>query len=284
MTLRTLFLVVLMVCTVLAIGSEVPAQEPSMAEGVFVWHQLMTRHPDKAKEFYGTVFGWTAESKPLGEFKTYMVFKMGDREIGGMLPMAEGEFEGAPELWLTFILVEDAAKTVEKAKKLGGKVRMPVTRLPFGCFAVLADPTNAVFAIFQVTGDEDAEDSPDPVFAWHELMTRDADKALKFYGELFGWKGNMETYEELKMEYGIFQRENEMVGGILPMTGPQFEGVPDSWSIYCVVKDIEKTVAKAMEAGGEVYKEITSIPAGKFAVIGDTSGAFIALLEQKAEN
>ena len=88
----------------------------------------------------------------------------------------------------------------------------------------------------------------------------------------------------MKTEYGMFHRGNEVVGGVLPMTGPQFEGVPASWTIYYGVKDIEKAVAKAKEAGGQVYKEITSIPAGKFAVIGDASGAHIALIEEKAED
>jgi predicted enzyme related to lactoylglutathione lyase len=284
MKLRTASLGIQTVFLMIAIGSTVPAAEPPMAEGVFVWHQLTTRSPDKAKEFYSTVFGWTAENAPVGEFKKHMLFKKDGREIAGMQPAAEGGREGTPEHWLTFILVEDAAKTVKEAKKLGGKVRTPITELPFGCFAVLQDPTNAVFAIFQLTEDDNAENSPEPVFVWHELMTRDADKALKFYVQLFGWTGKVETYEEMKTEYGMFLRGNEMVGGILPMTGPQFEGIPANWTVYYGVEDIEKTIAKAEEAGGQVYKPITSIPAGKFAVIGDTNGASVALFEEKAKD
>ena len=62
-------------------------------------------------------------------------------------------------------------------------------------------------------------------FYWNELMTRDAEKAKKFYGDTVGW-----TYKTMPMENGthwVAKMGNDIVGGLFPLLSPQFDGVPE---------------------------------------------------------
>jgi predicted enzyme related to lactoylglutathione lyase len=48
------------------------------------------------------------------------------------------------------VTTDDIEATVKSVKAAGGKAETPVVQLPFGTFAVLADPTGAVFAVFEI--------------------------------------------------------------------------------------------------------------------------------------
>jgi predicted enzyme related to lactoylglutathione lyase len=55
-----------------------------------------------------------------------------------------------PPSWLTYFKVADCAKSVAKAKRLGGRALMGTTDVPgMVRFAVLADPQGAVFGLLQ---------------------------------------------------------------------------------------------------------------------------------------
>ncbi len=65
-------------------------------------------------------------------------------------------------------------------------------------------------------------------FYWNKLMARDTEKAKAFYAECVGW-----TFDEMKMgdgpSYWIALAAGGPAGGIFPMSGPEFEGVPEHW-------------------------------------------------------
>jgi predicted enzyme related to lactoylglutathione lyase len=53
--------------------------------------------------------------------------------------------------------------------------------------AIFADPNGAVFGVWQAGVHQGAEVVNEPgSFTWSELLTRDVDKAKRFYGEAFG--------------------------------------------------------------------------------------------------
>ncbi len=67
-----------------------------------------------------------------------------------MMPLKPGGPSGAgPPSWLVAFWVEDADATVDKAKKLGGKVVMPPSDIPRFRQAVVADPAGAAFVVSQ---------------------------------------------------------------------------------------------------------------------------------------
>src|SRR5215510_11440961 len=67
-------------------------------------------------------------------------------------------------------------------------------------------------------------------FYWNELMTRDVEKAKKFYGETIGW-----SFEAMPMPNGTYwvaKLDGKPVGGIFPLNAPEFKGMPEQWMSY----------------------------------------------------
>lgn len=109
-------------------------------------------------------------------------------------------------------------------------------------------------------------------FVWHELMTTNPDAALKFYGELFGWK--YKTGEMGPMKYHEIMVSERPIGGITGTMGP---GQPSAWHAYVTVDNVDAAVERAARSGGKVQMPPMDIPGtGRFAMLADPSGAVIA--------
>lgn len=110
----------------------------------FIHIELQTSDTGKAKKFYESLFGWKLEKIPGMD---YTIIDVGEGTGGGMM---KNPVEGAPDIWLPYILVDDVAASTEKAKKLGARVCKDVTEVPdFGWFSVLMDLTGAAFGLWQ---------------------------------------------------------------------------------------------------------------------------------------
>lgn len=111
-------------------------------------------------------------------------------------------------------------------------------------------------------------------FCWNELMTRDAEKARKFYADTIGW-----SFEGMPMENGIYwvaKSGDQGVGGVFEMKGPDFEGVPEHWMSYLAVDDIDARLRKATEAGATVMRPAFDVPrVGRIAILREPGGAVI---------
>jgi predicted enzyme related to lactoylglutathione lyase len=111
-------------------------------------------------------------------------------------------------------------------------------------------------------------------FYWNELMTRDAEKAKKFYAATVGW-----SFDAMPMPNGTYwvaMMEGKPVGGIFTMAGPDFEGIPEHWMSYLAVDDVSARVKKAISAGAKVMREPFEVPGvGKIAVLIQPGGAAV---------
>ncbi|MFH1746322.1 MAG: VOC family protein [Planctomycetota bacterium] len=119
--------------------------------GSICWSELMTRDIPAAKKFYAEMFGWKLVDQDMGEFKYTMFTPPGEKEPkGGMMMMEGPQFEGVPPSWLNYIAVEDVDASAQRCVKLGGKIECPPTDIPkVGRFAMIADPTGAVIALYR---------------------------------------------------------------------------------------------------------------------------------------
>jgi predicted enzyme related to lactoylglutathione lyase len=107
-------------------------------------------------------------------------------------------------------------------------------------------------------------------------MTRDTASAKAFYTDLFGWS----TKESDFMAYTEWMNGGQPIGGMLPMEGAQFEGVPPLWMIYFMVEDCDATTERAQSLGGNIHVPPTDIPnTGRFSVIQDPQGATFAVIK-----
>lgn len=119
--------------------------------GSFVWNELATRDLDAAKEFYGKVFGWGAETHGHGE-NAYTEWQLDGRSMAGAMVMGKNYPPNVPPNWLVYFGTENTDAAAEKVKALGGNVMLPGMDIGIGRFAVVSDPTGAVFALFQGKG------------------------------------------------------------------------------------------------------------------------------------
>jgi predicted enzyme related to lactoylglutathione lyase len=106
------------------------------------------------------------------------------------------------------------------------------------------------------------------------------DAAKAFYTSVFPWQ--WKTEDAGGQPYDMIRLGDDMNGGAMKMEGPQWEGVPPNWSAYFAVADIEATVAKAKELGGNVINGPFEAGPGIMAIIADDIGAVFCAIQFKS--
>jgi predicted enzyme related to lactoylglutathione lyase len=118
-------------------------------------------------------------------------------------------------------------------------------------------------------------------FSWSELVAPDPDKALAFYGPLFGWKH--ETSDMGGGPYHVLKVGDASVGGVM-QTPPDAPGRPAMWQCYITVDDIDATARQCAELGGTVCAGPMDIPGvGRMAVLQDPQGAVFSAITYSME-
>ena len=70
--------------------------------------------------------------------------------------------------------------------------------------------------------------------------------------------------------------KGRQIGGAM---NPPMEEVPPHWNVYFNVEDVDATVAKALELGGQVVAPAFDVPGvGRMAVLADPQGAMFNLM------
>jgi predicted enzyme related to lactoylglutathione lyase len=231
----------------------------SYEPGTPCWVDLGSPNPDESKKFYSGLFGWTTETGPP-EAGGYIMCELGGQPVAGMGPIMN---EGQPPAWTSYVSVADADETVAKAKKAGATVLLePMDVLDVGRMAILADPSAAVIAIWQPRAHIGAGLVNDPgTLCWNELATRDIDGAKKFYGAVFGWKGD--TNDAGGMAYTEWKLGENTIGGMMEMGAMHPPQVPPHWLVYFATEDCDASTAKAKSLGASVTVPPMDIPPGR---------------------
>ncbi|MGW1800977.1 VOC family protein [Streptomyces sp. NPDC001984] len=113
------------------------------APGALGWVELATRHTDRARDFYTTVFGWTVRASDW-----YTQWGIDGADFGGMLAMVDKYPPEVPPHWLTYFAVEDVDATTGVAARADGSAVMEPTSIQDDLrIAVLRDPQGAAFGI-----------------------------------------------------------------------------------------------------------------------------------------
>ena len=122
--------------------------------GTWTWNQLVTRDVEKAKGFYGDVFGWSLERAP--EAPPDLPFLMwqveGQRWEEGLAGLMDSPDELPPEVpphWQVYFAVEEAEKAVEATTSAGGKDYIGVIEIPIGKLGLVDDPQGAAFGVIE---------------------------------------------------------------------------------------------------------------------------------------
>ncbi len=254
------------------------------AQGVFCWMEHASRDRDAAKAFYGSVFGWTFEDHPMpGDTgRTYTMIRQAGEDVGGMYAMEGPMFEGVPAHWMSYIQVEDVDAAAARAREAGGRLGYEPMDVPgVGRLCLVVDPTGARVSFWKGCegGPAPVESGDVPVpgrFCWYELITRDLPAARDFWGRVIGWE-----FAEQDMggfTYVVLKTGGRDVGGMMAMDENWPAEVPSHWMYYIAVEDVDAACKAVEAAGGSVCVPPTDIPVGRFAVVGDNTGATFSVL------
>lgn len=238
------------------------------------WFDLMSPDPEKARAFYGGLFGWSFAISPP-EAGSYSTCLKGDRRVAGIGKKPEGA--PFPTCWSVYMATADAAATTAAVREKGGSVMVePMDIFGEGTMAVYADPTGAVFGVWQPGRQTGALVVEEPgSMAWCEVNTRKAPEAGAFYTSLFGL-----TVKKMEgMEYWTLHHGEKAVGGILQMDEHWPADLPPHWMAYFAVEDTDAAAAKVKELGGVVCVPPFDTPYGRVAVINDTEGAVFSIIK-----
>ena len=254
-------------------------ERTSHTPGTFSWVDLSTSDPVDAKRFYGGLFGWTFDDLPVGDGIVYTMCRVDGKSVCAISGQAEQErSQGIPPHWNNYVTVEDVDASTAKAKELGANVIVePFDVMDVGRMSVIADPTGAVLSLWEARTSIGAELVNVPgALTWNELATNDVERAKEFYGGLLGWR--LEDMEGGGMTYTMIHNGDRPNGGIRPQSELE-AGVPPNWLAYFAAERVDDSIAKAGELGGRVLVEPVTVPAGRFAAIGDPQGAVFAVFE-----
>lgn len=117
--------------------------------GAINWAELECRNVEGCKAFYSELFGWRHDTQDMGGMP-YTVFKAGEEQRAGMMPMAKGSPADRPSHWTVYFTAASCDATAKKAQGAGAKIVVPTTDIPqVGRFAMCEDPQGAFFAFLQ---------------------------------------------------------------------------------------------------------------------------------------
>lgn len=112
-----------------------------------VWFEIPADNVERARSFYGSLFGWKIEKFP-GPME-YWHLDTGGADAspdGGLMKRQNPGQQGIT----TYISVPSVEEFAAKVQKLGGKICMPKTPVPqMGYFAICQDPENNTFALWE---------------------------------------------------------------------------------------------------------------------------------------
>jgi predicted enzyme related to lactoylglutathione lyase len=243
--------------------------------GLPSWVDVMSPEPEKARQFYSAVFGWTFDVGPP-EAGFYSMAKVRNRLAAGVGPIPQNM--KMPSVWNVYFDTKDVDATIAKIKQRGGNVIMgPMDVLDSGRLAMATDPTGAVFGLWQPRSHKGAQVRNETgASVWHEVVTRDVAKAKDFYPSIFDLSVEKMPGE---MEYYVFKRGKEMVAGAMQMDKSIPANVPPNWMNYFGVDDTDAAVKRVTSNGGKVMMPAQDSPYGRFAIVADPFGATFAVIK-----
>jgi hypothetical protein len=112
-------------------------------------------------------------------------------------------------------------------------------------------------------------------FVWFELLTGEVDKAKAFYPEVFGYGTSDQDMGDFV--YTMLTQKEQPQAGVLK---PPMDGVPNHWTSYLSVDDVDAKAKAVEENGGKIVVPPTDIPnIGRFALVADPQGGHFNLFK-----
>lgn len=123
--------------------------------GAACWIEYHSPNVDASMQWHKAVFGVDFEPMEIpfgddGESTTLNMLKCDAQEQScAFVQMQPDQMLTKAPYWMTYFMVDDIDSATETARSLGAEVPFGVQSLPFGRYAAIVDPQDAVFSLWQ---------------------------------------------------------------------------------------------------------------------------------------
>ncbi|HEX6339524.1 VOC family protein [Umezawaea sp.] len=238
--------------------------------GTPTWIDLGIPDLERAKEFYGSLFGWEfASAGPEAGY--YTTALLDGRRVAALAPN-EGETEF---WWNVYFAADDCDSAAKRVVESGGRVTVePVDVMTQGRMAIAIDPTGARFGLWQGRDHIGCEVVNEPnSLVRNDLATPSPEPAREFYSSVFGFA--LDRNEDMPdFDFTFLRRpDGHEVAGIFGNP----EATRSRWATTFEVADTDEAVARAV-AGGGGAGEASDMLYGRIATLTDPFGTEFSVI------
>jgi predicted enzyme related to lactoylglutathione lyase len=243
--------------------------------GTPCWVDLVTPDVDAAAGFYSEIFGWDSQPGPP-EAAGYRLCMLAGRPTAGIGPGPRDR--ELPSVWSTYLSTTNADATAAAITAHGGSLMLaPFDVLDVGRMAVAFDPSGCAFGLWEAKSHIGSAIVNQPgALTWNECMTRDYDRALAFYGSVFGHA--FDEIGDASFRYATISVDGSVVGGIGELSTEMAPELPSHWMTYFACDDVARSVARAVSAGAVLRTGPMETPRGRMAVVEGPQGEIFSVL------
>lgn len=186
---------------------------------------------------------------------------------------------GAPPHWLGHLDVDDVHESVSQLVAMGAEPLGPTVNTEGGLsWATLRDPFGSVVAL-RSRGAVPPTNRP---VAWHQLHTRDLERAWPTYAKLAGWH-DVGTINVNNPEGGhrlfAWSPGGEAVGSVANTA--RWPGVHTHWLFSFPVEDIEVAIHRVRDHGGTAPNPVELPNGARVTACDDPQGAAFGLIQPR---
>ncbi len=245
--------------------------EGKFPPGAPCWVDLLSSDLERARQFYGELFGWTFDVSGA-EYGGYTTCRAGGHRVAGFAPQVN---QGMPDVWSTYFATDDIDRAIGSATAAGASVIAgPMVVGEMGSMAALQDTSGGVFSLWQAGSHTGFGKFGEPnAVAWDEYHSKDFAASIAFYPKVFGWELEVTSdTDDFRYRTATLAGVPDPVAGIMDSASFLPAEVPSHWLVYFNVNDVDAAVAKLVELGGSVLRGAEDTPFGRLASVSDSAG------------
>lgn len=243
--------------------------------GKVIWNDLITDDLDATRAFYGALFGWTFERSSSGKGGRYMLARLGDVYVAGIVEVKSKNRAQRLSRWLPYVSVGNVDSAISIASSGGATLIVPARDVTFGRVAAIIDPQGAVIGLAQsrIGDPDDATTSPGlGRVVWTELLANDTDAAAQFYRDVVGYEPS--TISRRGGQYTMLTQGGKNRAGLLKNP----TDAKPVWLTYFGVDDPVAAMGRLEALGGAVIAPASPrLREGTMALVTDPTGALFVL-------
>jgi predicted enzyme related to lactoylglutathione lyase len=124
----------------------------------------------------------------------------------------------------------------------------------------------------------DTNESKIGAIGWRDLTVENAEEVRDFYQAVVGWETKTVSMGDYEDYYMTSPQTGDPIAGVCHARGGNAD-LPPQWLLYVIIADLDQSISKCKELGGEVIAGPKSMGDARYCVIRDPAGAVCGLYQ-----